>query len=320
MEFKIKRAERAAVSLRLAVIGPSGSGKTWSSIVLARGLVGKNGKILVIDTENGSANLYADMNIYDVLELDPPYTVQAYTKALDMAKEAGYDAVIIDSYSHAWAAEGGLLDKKQGLDSRGGNSYTNWATITKEHEFLKSRILTAPYHVIATMRSKQEYVLEVNEKGKQVPKKVGMAPIQRDSTEYEFTTVFDLGMDHQFQVSKDRTGLFDGVIKKIDYKTGELLANWLKSVYPKEILDATPIESPAESANAAIQQAIESTDSINALRKAIMAEVARIGWKLVDWQQYARSKYKKDSTQLTAEQLKEELEHFKNEMSHAEKN
>lgn len=224
-ELGFKKAEKKLASLKIAITGPSGSGKTFSALRLASG-IGK--KIAVIDTENSSACLYSDRFAFDVFEIEPPYTIDKYLFALSIAEKNHYDVLIMDSITHAWAEEGGLLDKKQALDSRGsGSSYTNWASITKEQNIFKSKILYSNLHTICTMRSKQDYVLEMNDKGKSVPKKVGMAPIQRDGMEYEFTVVFDLGMDHQAIVSKDRTGLFDGKIFTPTEKTGETLMSWL---------------------------------------------------------------------------------------------
>lgn len=236
--MRIERAQRKDVKIKLAITGPSGAGKTMSSILLAHGLC-PEGKILVIDSENKSSNLYADHPLtknkhFDVLSIDAPYTIQKYIQALEMGVNEKYDVIILDSISHAWAGEGGLLDKKSAIDSRGGNSYTNWATVTKEQEMFKSKLLHASAHVIATMRSKQDYVMEANEKGKSAPKKVGLAPIQRDGMEYEFTTVFDVGMDHQFTVSKDRTGLFDGRIERITENTGKEIRCWLDGASKEE--------------------------------------------------------------------------------------
>lgn len=223
-----QKAQRTQSKLKIALTGPSGSGKTYSALLLATGL---GGKIAVIDTENGSASLYADRFDFEVLNIRPPFTTEKFIKALDIASKAGFQVVIMDSITHAWSGEGGLLEQKEQLDARGkGNSYTNWGTITKKHEAFKSAFLQSPIHVICTMRSKTEYVLVENEKGKQAPKKVGMAPVQRDGMEYEFTTVFDIAMNHEAEVSKDRTGLFpaDGFFK-ISEDTGKLLAQWIGS-------------------------------------------------------------------------------------------
>lgn len=222
-----KKAVKHMARAKLAITGPSGSGKTYSALLLAQGL---GGRTAVIDTENGSACLYADKWDgweFDVDKIEPPYTAQKYFSSIKEAIKGGYDVLIIDSATHLWAGEGGLLEQKSALDSRGGNSYTNWGSITKLHEQFKSLIQSSPIHIITTMRSKQEYILEQNEKGKQTPKKVGLAPIQRDGMEYEFTAVFDIGMDHQFMASKDRTDLFDGVITKISVSTGEAIRQWL---------------------------------------------------------------------------------------------
>jgi hypothetical protein len=246
-----KKAERTQARLKIALTGPSGSGKTFSGLLIANG-IGK--RIAVIDTENKSASLYAGMEKgpiagieFDILEIDPPYTIAKYVEAIEAAEKDKYDVLIIDSISHAWAGEGGLLDKKTALDSRPNtNSYTNWAPITKEHELFKARLLNSDLHLICTMRSKQDYVLEINAKGKSAPKKVGLAPIQRDGMEYEFTTVLDLAMDHNAIASKDRTGLFDGQVFKPSTETGVKIMKWLKAGKPVPKPAAAPLsQGPA---------------------------------------------------------------------------
>lgn len=226
--IQFRPATRQRVPLKLAITGPSGSGKTYGALMLAFGLAA-DGKVAVIDTENGSADLYAQLGQYDTLTLQPPFTTQKYIAAIRAAAQAGYAVLIIDSLSHAWAGEGGLLQQKEQKDARGGNSYTNWAEITKFHEQMKAALLGSPMHVIATMRSKQDYVIETDSRGKSVPRKIGMAPIQREGMEYEFTIVFDVAMNHEASASKDRTGLFDGKFVTLDRSHGEQLRAWLES-------------------------------------------------------------------------------------------
>lgn len=242
--MQFKKATRRAVKVKLAVQGPSGSGKTVAMLQLLTALA-EGGRVAVIDTENGSASLYADRYDFEVLDLAPPYTSARYIEAIEAATEAGFASIGIDSLSHQWMGEGGILSRKEALDARpGSNSYTNWATFTKEHEMFKARLLNAPVHLVATMRAKQDYVLETNEKGKQTPRKVGMAPVQREGVEYEFTTVFELQMDHRAIVSKDRTGLFGGSSDPIDLlqpNTGKALMAWLK-----DAPDQRPPVNPAE--------------------------------------------------------------------------
>lgn len=217
------KAVRRKAKLKLAIIGPSGSGKTMSALRLAKGL---GGKIAVIDCENDSASLYAHLFDFDSMNMTPPFTTEKYAQAIEEAAKLKYDVLIIDTISHAWAGTGGLKEQKDKLDSSGkGSSYTNWGPISKKHEAFKAAFLHAPMHVICNMRSKQDYVL-VEEKGKQVPKKVGMAPIQREGMEYEFTTVFDLNMANDAEVSKDRTGMFKEPFQ-ITEDTGKMFLDWL---------------------------------------------------------------------------------------------
>lgn len=222
----IRKAERKKARLRLGVAAPSGAGKTYSSLLLAMGI---GGKIGLIDTENGSGDLYAHLGEYDIINISAPYEAKKYLDAIKAFEDAGYSTIIIDSLSHAWAGEGGLLDKQGKVADRVKNSYTAWREVTPDHNALVNAMLQSPCHIIATMRSKTEYVLEEDEKGRKVPKKVGMAPVQREGMEYEFTVMLDIDQKHNATQSKDRTGLFEGKIFQIKQDTGKLLLEWLES-------------------------------------------------------------------------------------------
>lgn len=225
--MEIRKAQRKKAKLRLGIAAPSGAGKTYSALLLAFGLGGKVG---VIDTEHGSADLYAHLGEYDIIAIEAPYTVPKYLQAIKAFESAGYTTIIIDSLSHAWAGDGGLLDKQGKIaDSGKANGFAAWRTITPEHNALVEAMLKSPCHIIATMRAKQEYVLETNDRGKQTPKKVGMAPVQRDGMEYEFTVMLDIDMNHTASASKDRTSLFDGRYFKVSKETGGELLAWLDS-------------------------------------------------------------------------------------------
>ena len=226
MEFR--KAERRKAKLRLGITGTAGSGKTYGALLVAKGL---GGKIALIDTENGSGDLYANEFDYDVGSISAPYEVKKYLQAIYDAENAGYDIIIIDSLSHAWAGTGGLLDLQGQIadSSSSKNSYTAWRKVTPWHNKLIEAMLTSPCHIIATMRSKTEYIQTENEKGKKEIVKVGLAPVQREGMDYEFTTVFDLGAKHVATVSKDRTGIFDGQFFTISEETGKALKTWLES-------------------------------------------------------------------------------------------
>lgn len=223
--MQIRKAERRKAKLRLGIAAPSGAGKTYSALLMAFGL---GGKIGLIDTEHGSGDLYADLGDYDIIPIEAPYSVIKYTQAIKEFEKAGYSTIIIDSLSHAWSGDGGLLDKQGKMADRGTNSFAAWRTITPEHNSLVDAMLSSPCHIIATMRAKQEYVLETNDKGKQQPKKVGLAPVQREGMEYEFTVMLDVDMNHIASASKDRTSLFDGQYFKISQETGKTLLAWLE--------------------------------------------------------------------------------------------
>lgn len=226
MAIQIRKAERRKAKLRLALMGPTGSGKTMSALRLAFGIGGKVG---IIDTENGSADLYADAGEYDVITLEKPYSVANYREAIAAFEDAGYDVIIIDSLSHAWAGSGGLLDRQGQAEKKTGNSFTAWREITPEHNALVEAMLTSPSHIIATMRVKTEYVMEKDQRGKTVPRKIGLQPVQRDGLEYEFTVVMDVDAEHRASASKDRTRLFDGWNDTITERTGKSLLEWLES-------------------------------------------------------------------------------------------
>jgi hypothetical protein len=244
MALQIRKATRRKAKLRLALIGPSGSGKTMSALKLAFGIGGKVG---IIDTENGSADLYANLGDYDVITLEKPYTVSKYREAITAFEGAGYDTIIVDSLSHAWAGAGGLLDKQGQIANRPGtNSYAAWREVTPDHNALVEALLSSRCHIIVTMRVKTEYVLETNDRGKQVPRKVGLAPVQRDGVEYEFTVVMDIDIDHKAAASKDRTTLFDGWRDTITEGTGRQLLQWLESGADASAPAPAPAAKPAE--------------------------------------------------------------------------
>lgn len=242
-----RKAEKRQVKLKLGIQGPSGSGKTWGALALAKNLW-PDAKVLVLDTENESASLYADNFDFDTIPLDPPFESSRYEACIDYAVTNKYDVLIMDSVTHQWDGEGGILRRKEEMDRRpNANSWANWANFTPEHTHFVEAIKQAPIHIVATMRTKQEYSLEKSDKGKSKPVKMGMAPIQRDGFDYEFTLVFDVQMDHKAEISKNRTGLFDGkVVDLADKKVAAQLKTWLEAGKPIETPTPAPTLVPAK--------------------------------------------------------------------------
>src|SRR6185369_8787071 len=175
--------------------------------------------------------LYAHMGDYDVDVIKPPFTVEKYISGIREAEKLGYDLLIIDSLSHAWAGTGGILEFVDArTESAKGNKFAGWREATPKHNSLVDAMLQSPMHIIATMRSKTEYILVEDEKGKKVPKKVGMAPVQREGLDYEFTLVFDVDQERHIACSsKDRTELFDGFFGKLTEEHGSSISEWLES-------------------------------------------------------------------------------------------
>ncbi|MEA4981538.1 MAG: AAA family ATPase [Paludibacter sp.] len=222
--MQLRQSERKQAKIKLAIQGCAGSGKTYSSLLLAFGITNNWSKIAVIDSENGSADLYAHLGAYNVLNLNNNYSPENYMEAISICENSGkIDVIIIDSLSQSWDF---LLEYHSGLS---GNSFTNWGKITPRQNALIQKILQSKAHVICTMRTKQDYVLNQKD-GKFVPEKVGLKAVQRDGLDYEFTLVFDVDIKHFAVSSKDRTGLFMGkpefIISEL---TGKRILDWCNS-------------------------------------------------------------------------------------------
>lgn len=227
--MQLQLANRQRVKIRMALQGPSGSGKTFSSLQLAFGLCGDWSKIAVIDSENHSSSLYADLGGYNVLNLEAPFTPERYVEAIKACELASMEVIIIDSISHEWEGIGGILETHGNMM---GNSYTNWSKITPRHNSFVQHILQSPAHVIGTIRAKQDYVLS-EKNGKQVPEKVGLKGVTREGMDYEFTLVFDLDIKQNASSSKDRTSLFMGKPEfRINVETGKRINAWCNASYP----------------------------------------------------------------------------------------
>ena len=227
------KAVKTESKLRMAIAGPSGSGKTYTALAVAAALV-PGGKVAVIDTEHGSASKYADIFTFDVAPAAPPYHPDGLIKLVNYAAANGYDVIIIDSLSHYWSGAGGVLDLKEDAERkmRNPNGYTAWRDVTPVHQHMVDSLIATNAHVIATMRSKQDYIL-VEKNGKQVPQKVGMAPIQRDGVEYEFDVLLDMDIENVGRVQKTRCPALTGAaIVKPGADIANILRDWLHGAPP----------------------------------------------------------------------------------------
>lgn len=238
MSFTFTPAAREGSFARIALAGPSGSGKTWTALTTARELAPK---VAVIDTERGSAKKYAgdDGFTFDVLEMTH-FDPRDLVKALAAAGAAGYGCVVVDSLSHFWMGSGGMLEQVDNAAKRGGgNSFGGWKEARPMERQMIEALLGYPGHVVVTMRTKTEWVVEENDKGKKVPRKIGTRPEQREGIEYEFDLVGDMDLEHTLVVSKSRIApLADQVIRRPDGEFGQQVAKWVgDGVPPKSALD-----------------------------------------------------------------------------------
>lgn len=237
--MKFTPASRKEVKLRLAIVGPAGSGKTYSALSIATNL-GK--RVALVDTENGSADLYASKQFqFDRAKIDAPYHPEIVTEAIKSAHEAGYDVLIVDSLSHFWMGEGGVLNLVDQANKRmaSGGSLQAWKEIGPRQQKMVEAILHSPLHILCTMRTKNEFLIEPGPTGKTKVTKVGLAPVQRDSVEYEFDIYATMTDTHDMIITKTRCSpLTDAVFNKPGKDVADILLRWIDEG------DATPATQP----------------------------------------------------------------------------
>ncbi len=206
-------ATKKAAKGRIAFTGPAGSGKTWTGLMLATQLSeqeerisGRKG-IAAIDTEQRSMEKYADAFHFDV-DCPSSFTASYFVNALTEAESGNYAVFFVDSLSHFWIGKDGALefvDKSQKGQRDGMSGWKDWRPHERE---MVDRMLASPCHVIATMRTKNEYVEGTDDRGKKVRRKIGLAPVQRDGLEYEFDFVGAFDEDNGVKVDKTRCSAY----------------------------------------------------------------------------------------------------------------
>lgn len=211
-----QKATRGIRPPKILLSGPAGGGKTKSALRLMEGLIG-NAPKLVVDSENNSSSIYANEFEFLIHNLeDKDQTIKGYLEVMDKAKAEGtIKGVIIDGVTPAWKY---ILDLSNKME---GNSYTNWAKLTPMFDNFKKAIINCPLPLICTVRSKQDYVLELNEKGKQVPKKVGLAMETGKDLDFDFDIVFAIDQTTNFaRIDKCR---YSEIVVYFKNKGGEVL-------------------------------------------------------------------------------------------------
>lgn len=255
MAIQFRKAEKRQAKARIGIVGPSGAGKTYTALTLAKAL-GEN--VFLIDSENKSSDYYADEFDFVKCDLDS-FRPRVYVEAIKAAEAAGADVIIVDSLSHAWAGADGALNMADEATARNkGNKWAAWREVTPDHNLLVETIVRCKAHIICTMRAKTAWETTKDEKGRTVPVKIGLAPVQRDGMEYEFDVVADMDHVHNFVVSKTRIRTLDNlVIKEPDESLGGRIREWLETGAASEVA-----EKPEEA------QAVDTEDEVEAPRRA----------------------------------------------------
>lgn len=295
--FTPKKARREKQKAIIGYIGPSGSGKTVSALLTAYGMMKEAypeasheelwSKIGVADTEHSRASLYAnetfgEVKIGEFLHIDftPPYTTERYDAAVVALKKAGCEVIIIDSLSHNWQGEGGIIETHANMS---GNSFQNWGKLSTETTDLIKTLTRNDVHILCTLRTKTEYVMELNDKGKQAPRKIGTKPMQKDEMEYEFMINFSINIDHIAETSKDNTRLFEGQAFQINEDVGRKLYKWLELGVDVKAEEATRKAKEEEERLALVHTLQSMVESDEAAKKKVEEFEFKAGKKLEDF-------------------------------------
>jgi hypothetical protein len=257
-------ATKEQAKARIALTGPTGSGKTYTALVIGTALAKK---VALIDTEHGSASKYADEYAFDTLQF-ASFEPVSLVDALAVASHEAYEVVIVDSLSHFWSGTGGMLEQVDNAAKRSGagSSFAGWKEVRPMERAMIEALLAYPGHIIVTMRTKTEYVVETDDRGRKVPRKVGLKPEQREGIEYEFDIVGDLDYENVLVISKSRAKPLSGlVIRKPGVEFADSVLAWLNA------------GKPAPSVLDYVAAATAPTATYEELR-ALYQEVSRRNW------------------------------------------
>lgn len=230
-------AVREKVLLRMALIGPTGAGKTLGALTVAT-RIGK--RVAVLDTEHGRAKLFADRFAFDHHEHRGDHAPERYIEALRAAVVGGYDAFVIDSLSHEWVGDGGVLQ----LADRFGS----WKDVRPRHNAMIEALASAPLHVIVTIRAKMKYLVEEEEDGgrkRQRISKLGVGPVQDENLPYEFDVIGYVDHAHAATFT-NRCEALVSQSRPVDAETAEVIAAWLASGREPEPPEAASEQSVAD--------------------------------------------------------------------------
>ena len=295
MTYSFRPAIRENVNLLIGIAGGTGSGKTYSAMRMASGIAA--GKpFAVIDTENGRARHYADQFSFDVCDLGAPFRPDNYAEAIIAADKAGYPVIVVDSMSHVWAGDGGVLDwQEEELDRMAGDDWKKreavkmaaWIKPKMSHKHMVQKMLQVKAHLILCFRAESKIEM-VREGGKTVIKAKesltgleGWIPVSEKNLPFELTVSFLMTADNPgypkpIKLQQQHKTLFP-LDKPINEESGRLVASWaIGGASPVVDQKATRIES------ALIDAGFPLSDVLKIWKKSSLADVtdeaAALAW------------------------------------------
>jgi hypothetical protein len=221
MSFEFKPAKRDNVKLLISLAGASGSGKTFSALELATGL-SPSGKIGFLDTEARRALHYADRFTFMHADMKPPFPPEKFIEGIRAAEDAGMEVVVIDSASHEYDGEGGIMDwadqlaegtPKPGIENprkpNDGDGWKdwlikpvpspgNWKEPKLAHKKMMNALLQLRCHVIFCLRADEKIRIippSAETKWKTAIEPMGWTPICEKRFQFEMTMSLTLRPD-----------------------------------------------------------------------------------------------------------------------------
>jgi hypothetical protein len=234
--MQIKPATRQGIKPLVGLYSESGCGKTYSALLLARGMAGPNGSIVMVDTESGRGSLYADViqGGYQTIEMGQPFSPERYIEAIDLVESKGAKIGIIDSASHEWEGIGGILDMaSQNEEQSKRAGLHNWNKPKMAHAKFMLRMLQSSIPWIVCLRAKYKTRQGKDEKGKTVIVKDDVtSPIQAEDFIFEMTAHAEILHNHHIRLTKCSHPLLRDCFPAngmIEMEHGRRLAEWCNS-------------------------------------------------------------------------------------------
>lgn len=238
--FQITDAKREAVPPLIALWGMSGSGKTLSALYLARGIVGPQGCIAVLDTENGRAKFYAEeVGGWKHVDMQPPFAPEKYSAGFKFCEDQGADIIIVDSASHVWEGEGGVVDMADSGTNRNNRplrGLSKWNAPKMAHKRMMNNLMRSPLPVIFCVRAKEKMAQTGSGSDMEIVSK-GFTPIAEKNFIYEMTLALRMTENGRYDLTEGDASQCSKIHKdiktvfpagaQITSEMGEKLAAWL---------------------------------------------------------------------------------------------